>query len=173
LDSGVSQADCDIVFPYRVQGGTAAFSVLLLGFFAGLMVFLAVSEPGSLIGVHIGAPYGALVYGGLAVGSLGMAVLLLQRHRAQRGRGRAIVFGVKAVTLPESLTSARFLTIDYDVIEKVDYESVDRAGMNFIRIDGGGLHIRISDIGFERQTDFHEVYDLLRKKAMERQTPDV
>lgn len=165
MDDRMSQTEDALIFPYRVQGWSAAFSAILLVLFAGLMIFLVVIEPGSFIGIRIGAPFGAMVYGSLAAVSLGLAVLLVGRHRLQKGADRTIVFGVQAVTLPESLTSPRLRTIHYGAIKKIERETISRAGMNFIRIDVDDVHLRISDFGFDRPSDFMTVYDLLKEKT--------
>nr|WP_321444172.1 hypothetical protein [uncultured Cohaesibacter sp.] len=53
-------------YPYRLQGPSVSLIGLLIAIFGGLILFMAWSEPDRFIGLSVGFPLGALLYGTLA-----------------------------------------------------------------------------------------------------------
>ncbi len=165
MDVTIKDHENDQIFSYKLRGWAVVFTSIFLFIFAGLMIFMAIIEPDIFLGLKLASPGGTIAYGALAVLSLGLIILLIKRHSVQKGTDRVIVFGAQSITLPESLASPSLITLRYDTINKVEYETASRAAMKFIRLDHNGTHTRISDMGFEHQQDFNKVYSLLREKT--------
>ena len=154
----------EFVCSYRLRGWSVAFSVFMLSLFAGGMAFLAYSESDRFFGIEVGYPYGMLIYGACALGTLVVAVILFLRSIHQRSAEPVITVGGDQMTLPKSLVSPQTITIRYEDIELIEIEKAERTAMSFIRIRHKGGNTRISDMGFESQDDFMAVYKQLDQK---------
>lgn len=151
-------------YPYRLQGPSISVIGLLIALFGFLMLFMAWREPDRFIGLPVGFPVGALLYGGLAALAVAAILVMVRAWRAQRDGHCQILFEADRVLLPKNPFSTQIIAIPYASIQRVEHQSASRAAMRFILIKHDGGQSQIADFGFETADDFEGVYQQLRAR---------
>ena len=152
-------------YPYRLQGPSVSLIGLLIAIFGGLMLFMAWSEPDRFIGLPVGSPVGALLYGALAAIAFGVIFMMARAWLSQRNGERQIIFMTDRVLLPKSPFTNQLIAIPYASIKSVRQQSASRAAMRFIVIKHDKGHTQIANFGFQTTEAFEAVFEELRKKV--------
>ncbi len=152
-------------YPYRLQGPSVSLIGLLIAVFGGLMLFMAWSEPDRFIGLSVGFPLGALLYGALAAIAFAAIFIMARAWLAQRDGERQIIFMMDRVLLPKTPFSNQLIAIPYANIKSVRQQSASRAAMRFIVIKHDKGHTQIANFGFQTTTAFEAVFEELRKRV--------
>lgn len=151
--------------PYHLQGPSVCLIGLLIALFGGLMLFMAWAEPDRFIGMPVGYPTGAFLYGALALVAFAAIFLMARAWAIQRHADRQIRFEKDRVLLPKNPFSDQTISIPYRTIRSVKQQSASRAAMRFIVIKHAAGHTQIADFGFETKAAFEMVFETLRERA--------
>ncbi|TLP48748.1 hypothetical protein FDK21_03560 [Cohaesibacter sp. CAU 1516] len=152
-------------FPYHLQGPSVCLIGLLIALFGGLMLFMAWTEPDRFIGMPVGYPAGAFLYGALALVAFTAIFIMARAWAMQRHGERQIRFEEDRVLLPKNPFSNQIIAIPYRTIRSVNQQSASRAAMRFIVIKHAAGHTQIADFGFETKAAFEMVFETLRKRV--------
>lgn len=151
-------------YEYRVRGWAQLYTAGGCLTFAGLLVFMALSQQESFFGMEQPQTIINLEYWGSAILCSLLCGYVLYRGALQKKGTRQIVFGKKSLSLPKTVLSKTFISIDYNSIHSVKMHTPTRSPIKIITIKHGKTQTEISATGFASHSTFTTIYAQLKTK---------